>query len=342
MGQEGTQKLLLIAPLFFGYYQEIMKEAERLGFEVDYICDAPSNSNISKAIGRINKSLIKGTTEKYFNNSVIPALKGKKYDYVLLIAGMTFAFSPEMVEKIKQMNPKAKFVIYQWDSEKNLPFSTKIHQYFDEVYSFDRFDCKAKKMYHFLPLFYTRTYDNIGQQPIDSFTYDCSYVGTAHPQKFEDVNEMSNALADLMPKQLIYHYMPSKLKFIYHKLTAPEYRKAKLSDFMMEKVSTQEIAEIFQQSKCVLDAPQAGQTGLTIRTIECLGSKRKLITTNADIKSYDFYHESNVLVYDGKIDKNSAFFTQNFEELPNVIYKKYSLRNWLMTMLDGMLEEETL
>lgn len=333
MEREDTKKLLLIAPLFFGYYQEIMKEAENIGFEVDYICDAPSNSNISKAIGRINKGLIKGATEKYFNNKVIQVLEGKVYDYVLLVAGMTFAFLPEMVGKIKQMNSGAKFVMYQWDSEKNLPFSTKIHRYFDKIYTFDRFDCKEKTMYHFLPLFYTRKYEEICNQPVEYFTYDCSYVGTAHPQKFKDVNEMSIALKNLMPKQFIYHYMPSKLKYLYHKLTAPEYRKAKLKDLEMEKVPTQRMMEIFKQSRCVLDAPQAGQTGLTIRTMECLGAKRKLITTNADVKNYDFYNETNILVFDGKLDENSLFFTQVFEELSAEMYRKYSLHSWMKTML---------
>ena len=84
--------------------------------------------------------------------------------------------------------------------------------------------------------------------------------------------------------------------------------------------------EIFKESNCILDAPQAGQTGLTIRTIECLGAKRKMITTNKDIKKYDFYNESNILVFDGKIDKECDFFKNPFIELNEEIYKKYSQR----------------
>ena len=44
-----AKRLLLIAPVFFGYYKDIMEEARSLGFEVDYLCDAPSDSNVSKA-----------------------------------------------------------------------------------------------------------------------------------------------------------------------------------------------------------------------------------------------------------------------------------------------------
>ena len=129
--------------------------------------------------------------------------------------------------------------------------------------------------------------------------------------------------------------MPSKLKYYYHKLLAPEFKNAKMSDFKTEKVPSSEVMNIFKESKCILDAPQAGQTGLTIRTIECLGAKRKMITTNKDIKKYDFYNESNILVFEDSIDENSNFFTAPYVEVSDDIYKKYSLREWLSFMLKG-------
>lgn len=326
-------RILLIAPLFFNYYKEMIKELESIGFEVDYICDAPSNSNISKAIGRINKNLIKLPTQKYFNNIVLPKISGVSYDKVLVVGGMTFAFTPDMIAKIKEMNSSAVFSLYQWDSEQNLPYSTGIHRYFDRVFSFDLNDCERDSMYTFLPLFYTRIYEEIGSEKADDYTYDCSYVGTAHPQKFKDINSMSAFLADKMKSQFIYHYMPSKLKYVYHKLLAPEFKNASLSDFSFEKIDSTEMMRIFNESKCILDAPQAGQTGLTIRTIECLGAKRKLITTNKDIVKYDFYDENNILVFDNGLDLNSKFFTTGYKDLDESIYKKYSLREWLRFMV---------
>lgn len=328
------KNLLLIAPVFFGYYKEIMKEASLMGFNVDFVCDAPSNSNLSKAIGRINKNLIKGATKSYFKKTVLPSLQTKKYDVVLLVAGMTCALLPEMFMKIRELNPSAKFVMYQWDSEKNLPYSTKIHHCFDAVFSFDRNDCAAKAMYKFLPLFYGRSYEAIGKEADSTVIYDCSYVGTAHPLKFKNINEIANLLKKELPRQFIYHYMPSKLKFIYHKLTAPEYKGARLLDFKMDKISAEENAKIFKQSRCVLDSPQGGQTGLTIRTIECLGAKKKLVTANVDVVNYDFYREENILVVDdGRYDTNSKFFTSDYRDLPEDLYQKYSLNSWLKTMI---------
>lgn len=330
----GGKKLLIIAPLFFGYYKEMIKEAEHMGIEADYICDAPSNSNISKAVGRVNKKFIKGATKKYFETSVFPEIQKKLYDYVLLVAGMTFAFTPEMVKKIRSKQKNAIFIMYQWDSEKNLPFAVSIHKYFDRLFSFDRYDCEKNGRYIFLPLFYTRMYEKIGKGDSSNKTkYNCLYVGTAHPQKYKYINDIAEAVKKKMPRQFVYHYMPSKLKFYYHKLTAPEYKGASLKDFELKKLKSDEMMKAFENSDCILDAPQEGQTGLTIRTLECLGAKKKLITTNEDIVNYDFYNENNILVFNGDVDTNAPFFENEYEELPDRIYKKYSLRRWLDTML---------
>ncbi len=331
-----TKKVLLIAPVFFGYYKEIIAELERMGYDVDYVCDAPSNSNVSKALGRINKSFIRFFTKRYFKGKVLPFISGKSYDFVFVVGGMTFAFSAAMVKKMKEMNPQAKFVMYQWDSEKNLPYSTSIHPYFDKLYSFDRYDCKRDSKYNFLPLFYTRMYEEIGRTAQEQLIeYDCSYVGTAHPLKYKNINDIAKTFKSVWPKQFIYHYMPSRLKYIYHKLTAPEYKKAKLNEFEKEKIAPQKMMEVFAKSKCILDSPQGGQTGLTIRTLECLGAKKKMVTSNADIKYYDFFDEQNILIFEaGKsFDFESAFFKKTYNDIPEDLYKKYSLRNWLKTIL---------
>ena len=331
----GKGRLLLIAPLFFDYYKAIMSEARNMGYETEYVCDAPSNSNLSKAIGRVNKNLLRTSVDKYYRQKVLPFLQKNRFDHVLVVAGMTFSFTPKMVGEMRALYPDARFVLYQWDSEKNLPYVTAIQRYFDAIYSFDKGDCARREIYRFLPLFYTREYGEIGSEAGRDFKYDCAYVGTAHPLKYKNINEMSRALKQRLPRQFIYHYMPSYLKYFYHKLKAPEYKGARLSDFRFEKVSKAALLELIRESRCILDSPQFGQTGLTIRSIECLGAKRKLITTNPEIREYDFYNEKNVFIYTDAPDLDSAFFTEPYEEIDAAVYRKYSLNAWLGTMLEG-------
>lgn len=329
------KKLLLIAPLFFGYYKNIMDEAAKMGYEVDYVCDAPNNTNIFKATARVNRSLVKYFATRYFTNKILPRISYKKYDNVLLIGGMSFAFTPEIIKKIRLMNRKAVFSLYQWDSEQNLSYVKQIHHFFDKVYTFDRQDAVARKdVYQFLPLFYNSVYERIGRKKVTSYKYDCMYVGTAHPKKYQDINKMSRALKPVYSRQFIYHYMPSRLKFIYHKIMSPEYKHVKYSEFKTKKISQNKLIDIISKSKCILDAPQAGQTGLTMRTIECLGAKRKLITTNKDIVNYNFYKPENIYVYDGNVDFNDIFFKKDYQNVNQDIYKKYSLRSWLKKVLE--------
>ncbi|MGI6020199.1 MAG: hypothetical protein ACOX71_01760 [Lachnospiraceae bacterium] len=326
-----AKKMLLIAPMFFGYYKEILKTAGDQGFEADYLCDAPSNTNISKALGRLNKKLIGASTKKYFNERVRPVIESKKYDNILVIAGMSFSFTAGMIGEIRNSQKDALFVLYQWDGEKNLPYVKSIHGYFDRVFTFDRIDALKDSVYRHLPLFYISSYEKIAGMKAESL-YDCSYVGTAHPKKFREINLMADALKDVLPRQFIYHYMPSRLKYLYHKLTSPEYKGVKFESFRTGRLSASEITDILVKSRCVLDAPQEGQNGLTIRAIECIGAKKKLVTANPDIKNYDFYRENNILVLEngmGNIDPGSGFFTEDYEELPREIYTEYSLDSWL-------------
>lgn len=330
---DDRKKLLLIAPGFFGYYQEIMAEAEKAGIHADYLCDTSSNSNVAKAVGRVNKGLLRGFMHRYFKQNVLPLIRRNQYDYVLLIAGMTCSFTPEMFGIIRKCQKNARFVIYQWDAQRNLPYVKSIHRFFDKIYSFDRLDCMEDSSCEFLPLFYIRKYEEVPSIENADIAYDCSYIGTAHPKKYKEINEMAAAVRGKMPRQYIYHYMPSKLKYIYHKILAPEYRHARLGEFQKEKVPADKMMEVFARSKCILDAPQEGQNGLTIRTIECLGAGRKLITTNKDIVNYDFYNEKNIFVFDQESDLNSSFFDCGFEPVPRHIYEKYALRNWLSIVL---------
>ena len=72
-------------------------------------------------------------------------------------------------------------------------------------------------------------------------------------------------------------------------------------EFHYVPINGEEMNQLFLNSRCILDSPQAGQLGLTIRVLEALGAKKKLITTNKDIKNYDFYKEENIYEVRGGI-----------------------------------------
>lgn len=325
-------KALLIMPQFFEYPEAICKELKDIGYEVDFFDDRPSTKGLVKAIIRVKKDLIGIYIKRYFEK-MMQYVREQDYDVVIVISGQSFSFNEDMMLELKECQRRAFFVLYQWDSEENFPYIKRMQKYFDRCYSFDREDVKRNKNLKFLPLFYTRKYEEIAKRKNKQFDYDFSFIGTAHPKKYKFINQISRQLKDRYPNQFIYFYFPSKIVYYYRKLKNPELRKAKRKEFHFVSIKGEELNRIIENSRCILDSPQDGQTGLTIRVLEALGSKKKLITTNKDIRNYDFYREENIYVYDGAIDLNSVFFIKEYKEVEYEIYKKYSLENWLKTIL---------
>ena len=326
-------KLLLIMPRFFDYPELITEELNNLGYEVDFFDDRPSTNAWVKAAIRINKRIVYSYIRIYFNK-IMKTVGSKKYDVVFLISGQSLAFDEDMIKEIKKCQSQAKFVLYQWDSQTNFPYIKNVQKFFDKCYSFDRKDVEETPNLKFLPLFYSRTYEEIGMKRKKIFKYDFCFIGTAHPQKYKFISMMSKQLKTVYPNQYIFFFFPSPIVYFYRKMMNEDLRKAKYNEFHYTPLKGKEMIDIYESSKCVLDSAQAGQMGLTIRVFEALGAKKKLITTNEDIVNYDFYYPENIYVYKEKMDLNNVFFKEEYKEIDKNIYEKYSLRYWLKEIVE--------
>lgn len=323
-------RVLLIMPNFFNYPQTIKKALEDKGYVVDFFDDRPSTNPWIKTAVRFKKNLIKNYIEKYFN-SIMDSVSKHEYKYVVLISGQSLSFTEEMMKRLKENQRKATFVLYQWDSLRNFPYIKKMHKFFDRIYTFDREDAKSNNLI-FLPLFYSEKYEKIAKANHENF-YDTLFIGTAHPQKYHFIKQMVAQLSKVYNKQYTYFFFPSRLVYFYRKMFNKEFKRASIKEFHFVPLNDPKTDKLFSASRIILDAPQAGQTGLTIRVIETLGAQKKLITTNSDVKNYDFYDPQNIYIYNGEFDFNSAFFKKPYKELNDGVYRKYSLDNWLHVLL---------
>lgn len=325
-------RILLVMPNFFNYLHIITKALEKKGYAVDVFDDRPSTNPWIKAAVRFKRSIIKKYIEDYFSK-IMKSVSHKKYNYVFFISGQSLSFTESMLARLKQTQDNARFVLYQWDSLKNFPYIKKMYKFFDRIYTFDKFDAKNENI-AFLPLFYDEKYCEIAKGN-ESIKYDTLFVGTAHPQKYQFIKQMVQELSSKYKKQFIYFFFPSKLVYIYRKLFNSEFKNAHLKEFHFKPLNDKTIDKLFSESSIILDAPQKDQTGLTIRVIEAMGAKKKIITTNSDVISYDFYRPENIYIYNGKIDFNDPFFNSNYCDIAKKIYRKYSLDNWLNVILDN-------
>ena len=66
-----------------------------------------------------------------------------------------------------------------------------------------------------------------------------------------------------------------------------------------------------------------------------LGLRRKILTTNEYIKTYDFYNSKNQIVINRKnIEVNLSDISDGYEHVDENIYNKYTLKSWLMDILN--------
>ena len=322
------KKILFIAPNYFDYYKIIQKSLVDKGYDVTWMDDRPSNNIFEKCILRVKPSLLRGRIDNYFNDKIKNEFERKQYDIVFVIMGQSF--NSKHFLNLKRLNSKCNFVLYLWDNTRNFPGLVDLATAFDKVYSFDKFDCK-KYGYLFLPLFYS--FPHFDNQDI---IYDASFIGTIKNGKLPLVN---NIVKDLESNNLCvmnYMYLQSKLVYMYYRIKDKDFTKTKIKDFKYKKMSYIDNINKSLQSRIIIDVPMKNQVGLSMRTIECMAMKRKLITTNEDVVNYDFYRPENIYVYKGKIDFKDVFFTEEYLDIDKNIVDDYSLEKWI----DKIIEEK--
>ena len=106
--------------------------------------------------------------------------------------------------------------------------------------------------------------------------------------------------------------------------------------YITKRMSNDEVIENIKKAKIIVDIHKYGvQDGLTFRVFEALGFRKKIITTNQDIKSYDFYNPNNIYVIEdmNNISLPESFLNTEYEEIPTEIYNKYTLKSWVDTII---------
>ena len=79
-----------------------------------------------------------------------------------------------------------------------------------------------------------------------------------------------------------------------------------------------------------MDIMADNQNGLTLRPMEAMFFKKKLITNNADIINYNFYNSENIFILGQRpLEEIPAFLDEPVREVPEDILDEYRMENWL-------------
>lgn len=324
--------ILFISPSFFNYEKALVNAMEENGAQVDFFDERPSNSFWTKGLVRVNPNLIEKKIENYYQQ-ILNQARIKTYDYFLLIKGESIPYS--FLEAFTKEQAQAKRIFYMYDSFAEYPKFEKLLPYFHKNISFEYRDTKAYNL-QFRPLFYLEDYE---QEPRErEKEYDFCFIGSAHTDRYLVGEKLRKEAEKLNLKAFLYYYAPSKMMFYLKRLFDKNLKAFDVKKLSYEKLSHSDILEIYAQSKAVLDINKPFQFGLSMRSFEALVSGNKLITTNHEIKEYEFYSPERILVIDReKPVLEAAFFESEFIPLTSEEKSYLSINQWLE---DVFLNEE--
>jgi len=323
------KSILLISPKFFGYELSVKEKLVQLGAEVTFIDDRPSNGLFSKGLIRLDKRLLEAKIAKYYakiSNHIVH----KQFDIIFLLNPEALPIS--FLEMCKLCWKDALYVMYMWDSIKNRKHTLEFVPFCDRIFTFDRDDALLFN-FSFKPLFYLDAYSVIRQSK-HPIKYDIAFMGTLHSDRYKIAQEVKDWCDRHNLRCFFYFFTQSRILYYLNLgrkgITVP---KSKVS---FTKLSASEVVEIAASSRVILDIQHPNQTGLTMRTLETVGSGKKLITTNNKVREYDFYEKDNVSIIDRLNPVQNlklSFFEASYRTISEEKIMNYSIGNWLLDLL---------
>lgn len=304
------KKILFICSNYFGYYKHMVNALSNRGAHVDWFSDVPIST-----LSRLRKILFsKGeiTYSDYYEQ--IKGQLSHSYDYVLVIKGDVVPST--FLDYLKTKFNGAQFIMYHWDDIDLFPSVIGKFKYFDRILSYNILDCEKYNLI-LRPIFYVPMKGVTMEKDIDVFI-----VGSYNSVRGKFIRQFKQ----LNPGVGLYsHYYINPLIFVKERLdwsTRNEYK--------FHKLSYKDMMSFVARSKACIDVPHSYQQGLTTRSIEALPFETKIITTNQNIKLYDYYSPKNHFIVDINnpvIDKD--WFKQPYEKVDEEIVRKYTIDYWV-------------
>ena len=223
----------------------------------------------------------------------------KELEYVILGEN---SYDFNVSRYIKSKNKKCKVIVYYWNK---LVFDS----YFDilndpNVDEFYTFDEEEAEKYNFK--FNTTYYSKRVKLKKKKIKYDVLFLGRAK-DRYDDLMKLDKQYKELGINTLFKVITDEKDYIDYY-------------DYL----------DLIAESKSILDFNAYNQVGLSLRTMEALFFKKKLITNNENVKNYDFYNKNNIFILGKDNIKNlNKFINSKYVDIDQKIIDYYDFDNWI-------------
>ena len=226
-----------------------------------------------------------------------------EYDTVIIHADVRTRTVPRYIHKIK---PSMRIIYWYWNpvNEASRPHLTRDENI--ECWSFDEKDCEIYNMKKNIQYYYEQT-----MQKSNNIEYDVYFVG--HDKgRGERIAEIKKVLEE---------------KGISGRFD--------LVKGLNQEILYGEVQERIRRANAILEVNQEGQVGCTLRALEALFYRKKLITTNANIIYEDFYNENNIFVYGvDDISRLRTFIRSPYDKSSDKFRSLHTIDAWFSNFFE--------
>lgn len=243
-------------------------------------------------------------------------LKNKKNTLIVFDAMMNIEF----LKWLSINNPNAKLIFWYWNKiteDRVQPEQLKKLGF--DVWSFNEIDVRKYGL-KLNDTYYCDSYYNAIEKYDNE--YDIVFVG-----KDKGRMKIIDELIEKSPELRWYIHITAN--HFYEKWKNKRYKSS---------ITYKETLRLQEKSNAILEIVPENSCGLTLRTMDALNQKKKLITNNVNIIKKNFYNENNILVI-GKETKSyeiEEFMKKKYVEIDINKIKVYSIDSWI----ERFLEEE--
>lgn len=294
MGESVNKKNLLFIGVGFQQYNDYLVDylAKRFNLHHYGTGEFKKENKLFMAWAKYYPNIMRDNYRKQLKEYILKT-QSCRYDYILVLKGAYI--TEEHLELLKAFHPKAKYVLYLWDSIERMDNGEVLMHHFKSIASFDSEDCK-KYGFKLRPLFY------IESEKSNDYSYDVSFIGSNHSDRIKLTLDLK---AFCIANNISYKFViPVGGKIYYKAKFLPNYYLYGNTDIIRAKsITYREYLSITKASKVVIDIPSPLQSGLSIRTIEALALGCRIITTNSYIMKYENIPQDTYFIWNRQYDQ---------------------------------------
>lgn len=266
----------------------------------------------------IDSNVISRQIRKFWLKHKLP-FKSIWYDHKVLSAPdkilvIDALCTPDYLKWLKKKRSDAEINLWFWNIIKNSMNPEEIEDSWCQKWSFSRTDCVKYDMKFNPPPYFTEMIRE--SLPIE---YDLSFVG-----------KDKGRLEAILKYKQIFEDLGLNCKFIITPVSAldknPNYS---------QPISYAEAIQISAQSKAVFDYIEVTDSGLSMRIMECLFQRKKVVTNGKLVRDYDFYDKRNIFVLgEDDIQKLPEFLNTPYYDVSDEIKQQYDFDRFVERFFD--------